>query len=197
MAYFNYVLAEKKGLSPRDVHIINMVNQNKVEDVSEQLQLEMEKDNISRLKAFDLITMIKGTKKQNEFQRLRLTKKGKSLHNALQIANTVPNDFEMATYIITAYKKLDKKVSSENKIIELIAWFRVETGFTHKEIFTVLNAFINDDNQMDYSNILDNIFWKRPHMYAIHKKIEDSRLHAYYNHNKVMFDRKFEKLKND
>ncbi len=39
---------------------------------------------------------------------MRLTKKGKAWLNDLQVANTVPNDFEMAKYIITAYKKLDK-----------------------------------------------------------------------------------------
>ena len=133
-------------------------------------------------------------KSDSEFMRLRLSKKGKTWLKELQIPNTVPNDFEMATYIINAYKKLDKSVTSEAKIVELIAWFRVETGFTHRQIFTVLNTFINDDNQMEYSNILDNIFWKRPHMYAVNKKIEDSRLYAYYNHNKPLFKKKFEKL---
>lgn len=195
MAYFNYQLAEKKGLSPRDVHILNMLNQNKVEDVSEQLQLEMDEENIKRLNAFELMSTVKAKRKSDsEFMRLRLSKKGKAWLNELQIPNTVPNDFEMATYIITAYKKLDKKVTSESKIVELIAWFRVETGFTHRQIFTVLNTFIKDDNQMEYSNILDNIFWKRPHMYATHKKLEDSRLYAYYQHNKALFDKKFEKL---
>ncbi len=194
MAYFNYFLAEEKGLSPRDVHLLSMLNQNRVEDISKQIEVEMEEENMKRLLAFELLTLIKGTKKQTEYQRMRLSKKGKALFNALQIADTVPNDFEMAKYIIAQYKKLDKKVTSPNKIVELIAWFRVETGFTHRQMFVILDTFIKDDDQMEYSNILDNIFWKRPHMYATKKTLENSRLYAYYSHNKPMFEKKFEKL---
>lgn len=194
MAYFNYQLAEKKGLSARDVHLISMINQNKSEDVSRQIEAELGEDNLKRLLAFDLVTLIKGTKSQTELQKIRLTKVGKELYTNLQIPETVPNDFEMTDYIVTEYKKLDKQVKSKPNITKLIAWFRVETGMTHREIYTVLNTFVNDDEQMEYSNILDNIFWKRPHMFAVHKNIEDSRLYAYYTHRKAFFDNKFEKL---
>ena len=194
MAYFNYRLAESRGLSPRDVQLLQMLKQNKTEDLSEQLQLEMDTENIKRLKAFDLMTMIKGKKKDTEFQKLRLSKKGNKWLNDLQTADTVDNDFQMFEYAKKVYKQLNKDIGDETNTISLIAWFRCETGMSHKQIFIVLDYFVKDDSQMNYSNVLEYVFWKRPHIHAVKPSLKDSRLWGYYNKHKNMFDTKFLRL---
>lgn len=194
MAYFNYQLAEKRGLSPRDAHLISMINQNKTEDVSEQIGLEMGEDNMKRLLAFELVTMIKGTKKQTDFQKLRLSKKGKKWYRDLQTVNTVHNDFEMFNYVKRIYMDLGKDIGDDNTVVNLIAWFRAETGFNHKQIYILLKTFVEDDSQMEYSNVLEYVFWKRPHLYATNQNLKDSRIWKYYNHHKAMFENKFKAL---
>ena len=198
MAYFNYKLAESRGLSPRDVHILQLLKQNRSEDLSEQLQLEMDEENIKRLKALDLMSMVKAKRKSDsEFVRLRLSKKGNTWYNDLQTADTVENDFELFKYVKKVYKDLNKDIGDENNVISLIAWFRCETNFTHKEIFVVLDALLKDNNQMEYSNVLANLIWKRPHIHAVKPALKDSRLWKYYQKNKERFDNRFAKLKYD
>lgn len=195
MAYFNYKLAEKRGLSPKDVHILQLIRQNRTEDMSEYLILEIEEENLKRLLAFDLLTTVKAkNKKDHDYRRLRLSKKGNTWYSDLQTVNTVENDFEMFNYVKKIYVQLQKDIGDENNVVNLIAWFRGETQFTHKQIFVLLNTFVNDDAQMSYSNILEYVIWKRPHIHAVKPALKDSRLWKYYINNKVAFDNKFEKL---
>ena len=194
MAYFNFKLAETREIAPIDVFILQLIHQNRTEDTSEAINLVLDDDSIKRLYALELIHMIKGTKKMNDLQKLRLTKKGKKWYEELQTYQTVENDFKLFETLKKIYLKEDKEIGSEKKCINLIAWFRVETGFTHREIWLIAKHFVSDETRMKYSNVLEYAFYKGDSVFSVKPKLEDSKMFNFYEKNKKWFDNQFKKL---
>lgn len=195
MAYFNLELIEQRQLHPLDAFLLQLIHQNKAEDTSEAIALCMNDESLSRLLEFGLIETIKGTKKMNEFQRVRLSKKGKKWYRDFQSYKTVDNDFKLFETLKKIYLAEDKEIGSEKKTLSLIAWFRNETGFSHKEIWLIAKKFVQDEDRMEYSKVLEFVFWKKQNNFQTHAKLEDSKLYLYYEKHKRQFDAAFEKMK--
>lgn len=195
MAYFNTELAKSRELHPLDVFILQIIHQNKSNDMSEDLVLLMDEENIQRLYAFDLIHMIKGTKKMTDFQKLRLSKKGSKWLKDFQTYDVVENDIKLFTALKEVYLNAEKEIGSEKKTKELIAWFRNETGWNHKQIWIVAKAFVRDEHRMEFSKVLEYAFWKSTNHFQVVPKLEDSKMYSYYEKFKPTFDKEFEKVK--
>lgn len=195
MAYFNTELAKDKGLHPIDIFILQLLHQNKSDDTSEDIALIMDDDSMKRLHAFGLMEMIKGTKKMDEFQKLRLSKKGKKWLSDLQTYNIVENDVKVFESLKAIYIEEGKEVGSEKKTKELIAWFRNETGFNHRQIWLIAKKFVNDVDRMEYSKVLEYAFWKSTNHFQVQPKLEDSKMFSYYEKHKDWFEVEFKKLK--
>jgi hypothetical protein len=176
MAYFNTELAKSRELHPLDIFILQIIHQNKTDDMSEDLALLMSDENIQRLYSFNLIEMIKGTKKMNEFQKLRLSKKGKKWLKDFQTYKVVENDYKLFKTLKEIYLSEDKDIGSEKKTLELIAWFRLETGFTHRQIWLVAKKFVEDKERMEFSMVLEYAFWKSANHFQTTPKLEDSKM---------------------
>ena len=194
MAYFNTKLAKLRELHPIDIYILQIIHQNRTEDMSEDLILIMDDDSLKRLNAFGLMNMIKGTNKMNEFQRLRLSKKGKKWLTDFQTYRVVDNDYKLFETLKEIYLSESKDIGSEKKTLELIAWFRLETTFTHRQIWLIAKKFVQDENRMEYSQILQYVFWRSSNHFQTHPKLEDSKMYIYYEKYKDFFDKEFEKL---
>jgi len=195
MAYFNTKLAKSRELHPIDVYILQIIHQNRTDDMSEDLILIMDDDSLKRLNAFGLMEMIKGTKKMNEFQRLRLTKKGKKYLSDFQTYDIVENDIKLFDTLKKIYVDADKEVGSEKKTKELIAWFRNETAFNHKQMWLIAKKFVQDDDRMEYSKMLEKVFWSSTNHFQTQPKLEDSKMWIYYEKHKDWFDTEFKKMK--
>lgn len=195
MAYFNTELAKSRQLHPLDIFILQIIHQNKSNDMSEDLVLLMEEENMKRLQEFGLMTLIKGTKKMNEFQRLRLSKKGSKWLKDFQSYDVVENDIKVFDTLKKIYADEGKEVGSEKKTKELIAWFRNETGFNHRQIWLIAKKFVNDEDRMEYSKVLEYAFWKSTNHFQVNPKLEDSKMYSYYEKHKEWFDNEFKKLK--
>jgi len=154
----------------------------------------MDDENIKRLNAFGLMNMIKGTNKMNEFQKLRLSKKGKKWLTDFQTYRVVDNDYKLFETLKEIYLSESKDIGSEKKTLELIAWFRLETTFTHRQIWLIAKKFVQDENRMEYSQILQYVFWRSSNHFQTHPKLEDSKMYIYYEKYKDFFDKEFEKL---
>ena len=194
MAYFNIELAATRELHPLDVFILQILHQNKAEDMSENLALLMDDENIQRLYAFNLIEMIKGTNKMNEFQKLRLTKKGNKFLDDFQSYKTVENDFKLFNTLKEIYIKKNKEIGSEKKTVNLIAWFRLETTMTHREIWFLIKEYVLDDEKMEYSHVLQYVFWKKENNFQTKPKLEDSKLYNFYKEKENYFQSNFKKI---
>jgi hypothetical protein len=195
MAYFNLKLIEQRKIHPVDAFLLQLIHQNRAEDASEAIALCMDDESLQRLYAFGLITMIKGTKKMNEFQKLRLTKKGKKWYRDFQSYQTVENDFKLFETLKEIYLAEEKEIGSEKKTLSLIAWFRVETGFSHKEIWLIAKKFVQDEERMEYSKMLEKVFWSSTNHFQTQPKLEDSKLYLYYEKYKQQFDAAFKKMR--
>ena len=194
MAYFNTELAKTRGLHPTDIFILQLIHQNRTQDMSEDLALTFDDDSMRRLYSLELVTMIKGTKKMDEFQRLRLSNKGKKWLSDFQTYQTVENDFKLFETLKNIYLKEGKEIGSEKKTVDLIAWFRLETGFTHREIWLIAKNFVQDETRMEYSYMLERIFWSSTNHFQTKAKLEDSKLYLFYEKYKDKFNKEFEKL---
>ena len=194
MAYFNIELAATRELHPLDVFILQILHQNKAEDMSENLALLMDDENIQRLYAFNLIEMIKGTKKMNEFQKLRLTKKGKKWLTDFQTYRVVGNDYKLFETLKEIYLRESKDIGSEKKTLELIAWFRLETTFTHREIWFLAKDYVLDAEKMKYSHVLQYVFWKKENNFQTKPNLSSSKLWTYYEGKKDYFNKEFQKI---
>lgn len=195
MAYFNTKLAKSRELHPIDIYILQIIHQNRTDDMSEDLILLMDDDSLKRLNAFGLMEMIKGTKKMNEFQRLRLTKKGKKWLSDFQTYDIVENDIKLFDTLKQIYVDADKEVGSEKKTKELIAWFRNETQFTHREIWFLAKDYVLDDEKMKYSHVLQYVFWKKENNFQTKPNLSLSKLWIYYEGKKDYFNKEFQRIK--
>ena len=194
MAYFNTKLAKSRELHPIDIYILQLIHQNKSDDMSEDLVLIMDDDSLKRLHAFGLMEMIKGTNKMNEFQKLRLSKKGKKYLSDFQTYNVVENDIKLFDTLKQIYVDADKEVGSEKKTKELIAWFRNETSFTHREIWFLAKSFIMDEGRMKYSQVLQFAFWKKENNFQVKPNLSSSKLWSLYEGKKDYFNKEFQKI---
>ena len=194
MAYFNTKLAKLRELHPIDIYILQIIHQNKSNDMSEDLVLLMDDDILKRLHAFGLMEMIKGTNKMTEFQKLRLSKKGKKWLSDFQTYNIVENDIKLFDTLKQIYINADKEVGSEKKTKELIAWFRVETEFTHREIWFLAKDYVLDDEKMKYSYVLQYVFWKKENNFQTKPNLSSSKLWTYYEGKKDYFNKEFQKI---
>ena len=73
--YINIELLDTKGLGPSDLLVLQLLKQNKFENMAPALE-GLGTYRLDILTRLDLIHEIKGTKKQSYWEKLRLTKKG-------------------------------------------------------------------------------------------------------------------------
>ena len=172
----------QKGLSPYDQFLMQLVFQNTSEDMSEQLQIYMEMDNLTRLLALELLTEVKAkNKKESEFRRLRLSKKGKEVLRNSQIADYTENDEKLFEYIVELYNKAGNSVGNDVKVKQLLAWFRVEAGTTRKAIYLAIKSYVDDLVDSDDEKFIasvENYIWKAPSVFSTKWTLGDSKLYT-------------------
>lgn len=164
-------------------------------DVSEKVaSLVMEDDNIEYLLQNDYIKYIKGKKNQNEFERMRLGKKGTKFLNDLDEPMVEDQDLMIFDWLSDIYKKRQKEIGNGKKTKRLIASFREKSGIEKNKLAFLCRTFIEDENEQEYSHRLEYVFWKPANVFQTKFNLEDSRLWKYYNKQKQFFDQQFKKL---
>ena len=172
--YINVNFAEKNGLSPTDIIYLQVVNQNRTEDLQSYLNKML-----PSIVAKRYTTTIKSGE-------TRLNKEGKELLIKLQTPNYNENDDKLADFLIEKYKEENLNVCSRTKLLKLIAWFRAETSLTHKEIYKLIVSYFESE-ESKYNKRLDYLFWKPVNAYSV-QKLSDSRLYNWYESNMEMFN---------
>lgn len=177
--YLNFELAYKKDFTLLDVIAIQLIHQNSNGD-SELFLKDVSNDLLVKLNNLDLLTMVKAkNKEQSRRSLLRLSKKGKDLYTLLTTYKANEGDELIYKFMSDVYKQLDKKQASKNKMIKLIASFRLESGMTVEEIYKICKEFVNDSENMEYNHSLERVFFAPENAYSKFN-LGDSRLWNYY-----------------
>lgn len=192
--YINTELIIEKGYIEDDCKVLQFIFQNRFKDESKAIIRNITDRQLDLFYEKELVKEIKSTKKQNQFQKMRLTSKGKKLLEDFQTWDTCDNDLIVFNWLKNLYKKRGKEIGSEQKCKELIAWFRIESGIAENNLLHLCRTFVSDDDRMEYSNFLQYIFWKSENHFQTKPKLSESKLWLYYEKYREKFDREFEKL---
>lgn len=192
--YINFKLASNKGYSVSDIIYLQIINQNKLEDLSDIIK----NIPVKTLEAYNeasLTVSIKKTKKdQSEESLLRLTSKAKDLLEDIQIPEINEDDLQLYSWLESIYLKAGKEVGNRKKTKIWISLFRSNSGIEKNHLAFLCKAFMNDDKQFEFSQRLEYIFFKPSNMFTVKFDLEQSRLYQYYLKNESFFSSQFEKL---
>lgn len=193
MSYINFKLLEEKDIRPNEYLILQAAYQNSFEDTSEVISLLVTDDQrFEDLINSGYLKYIKGTKKQNQLQKLRIDKKGKKLLEDVESTDVTEEDLKIADWLINLYKKEGKEIGNKKKTKEYIANFRINSGINKNKLAYLCQKFLYDN--LENSNKLEYVFFKPKGVYNTRFDINESWLYRYYEKNKEKFDKEFEKL---
>jgi hypothetical protein len=189
--YVNFEFIKDK-VTPVELIVLQMCKQQKNEDLSDSL--EPFENLIPSLIRRELLTEIKGTKKQSPLSKLRISDKGKKLLEKAQIPLILDEDVRIFEWLEDVYKSSDKEIGNRKKTQQYIANFRVESGIDRNKLAKLCKTFIDDDSNFEWSKRLEYLFWKPRNVFDTTFDIEQSRLYMYYLQNKTIFDKQFSKM---
>lgn len=195
--YINTKLIEEKGFIVDDCKVLQLIHQNKSNDESNSIANNISDRQLELFYEQKLVYEVKGTKKQTSFHKIRLTSKGKKLLEDFQLYEVLDEDIKVFEWMKALYLKADKEVGSERKCKELIAWFRVESQICRNELIYLCKTFVNDDTRMEYSKVLQYIFWKSENHFQTKPVLSQSKLWQYYEKYREKFDEVFASLVNN
>lgn len=196
MAYINTKLISEKGYIEDDCKVLQLIHQNKSNDESKSIANNITDRQLELFYEQGLVYNIKGTKKQTTFEKMRLTTKGKKLLEDFQLFDVLEEDVKVFEWMKDLYLRADKEIGSEQKCKELIAWFRVESQICRNELIHLCKTFVNDESRMEYSKVLQYIFWKSESHFQTKPVLSQSKLWQYYEKYRESFDKVFESLSN-
>lgn len=183
--YINHKYLKNSDLEWQDVLILQLVKQGDGGILfKEQYELLLDEG---------YLTLIRGKKSDSENLKLRLGDRGKEFLDNLEEAETLEEDSVVFEWLCDIYKKLGKEIGSKKKTLSYIKDFRVKSGIDKNRLINLCSTFVGDENQMEYSNILQNVFFKPTNVYTTRFSLEDSRLWKYYLKHEEAFKIEWQK----
>jgi hypothetical protein len=175
--YINFKTLVDIRLQPEDVVFLTAIKQKATDYLIETYWLE----SYNRLVARSLIESIKTLKKgAHPFTGLRLSSAGKKVLDALEEAEVEEEDKVVFEWLKKHYKKLGKEVGNGAKTQRHIRDFRIKSGIEKNNLLELCLAFLKDEDNMQYNNILEYAFYKAPTAFETRFNLEESRLYKYY-----------------
>lgn len=185
--YVNFSYAAQKQISPQTIINLQLISQNRFEDLSEILKNNLNTDDLSDLEQKGYITHIRAKNKaQTVYNTVRLSDKGKELLENLQIPEIDESDLIIAEWLKAKYIEADKSIGNFKKTKMYIALFRVNTGIARNNLARLCNAFLEDSENFEWSKKLEFLFFKPSNPYEKFD-IEQSRLYQYYKSKQDYF----------
>lgn len=186
-----YHKAFKKGIHPSTLNVMELLNGATIARPVEPILKHLLNDKIvMELVGNGLTEWVKGKNKDSYISRLRLNKKGRSWLRGFNSVHVDEHDNELFQWLSEFYLKRNKKIGNSEETKRLISWFRVESNLTIQQIFLLVREFVHDENNMEYSNVLEYIFFKPKSLYD-KKELSASRLWQFYRDNETSINNKF------
>ena len=184
--YINFDIVKEKGLMPTDVMILQLISQNRTDNLAHYIAMSIGDELLELLEKESLVEYIKGTKKQSEFEKIRLTSKGKKLLEAVQIPNTTEADIKMADYLMEMYLSHDdgdRRIGNKKKVITYCTIFRSRMQLSLHQMYWLCWYFLQE---YAYTKVLQYIFYNdNKHRYSsFEAQFEESPLYQFLSENK-------------
>jgi hypothetical protein len=192
--YVNFNLIASRNFNPQDAVFLQLISQNKVEDLSETIEKSMGAEYLHFYEEEGLITYVKGSKNDSIFKKVRLSSKGATFLEDLQVPEITEEDLIFYDWLEGIYKSTDRAVGNRRKTKAWIANFRAHSGIEKNRLAFLCKKFIDDPSEFEWSKVLEYLFFKPSTVYQVKFDIEQSRLYQYYLKHKQFFDTKFETL---
>ena len=177
--YINFEYCKKQGLSLLEVTAIQLIHQNSNGDMEEHLE-ELPRNVLNKLFNMELLKFVRQARKnQTTRNRVRLSKHGKDFYTRMTTYKLIEDDEKIYNFLQKVFSKLDKTQVSRNKMLKLIASFRLESGLNAKEVYELCKAFVNDSDAMEYTHKMDYLIFKPENAYSKFN-LGDSRLWNYH-----------------
>lgn len=196
--YINFKYSASKNLKIGDIFILQMCKQQMYEDLSIELEGLCSGSGKLLEKLFDkgYLHIIKGKKDDTIWHKARLSAKGKELLDDIETPEVIDEDIVIFEWLKKVYLKREKLVGNAKKCKSYISFFRVNSGIRGNCLAHLAKAFLDDDEQQQWSIRLDYVFFKAPNAFSTRFDLEESKLYKYYSNNKAKFDAEFEKILN-
>lgn len=196
--YINFVIAKNRGLSPTDVANLQLISQNKTEDLEEIITDNIQLSVLNWYQELEYVTLVRAKNKSDSIQnRIRLSPKGNDLLEDLQVPQINDDDLQLYNWLEKTYQKEGKELGNRKKTKLYIALFRVNSGIDRNKLALLCKAFMNDSSQFEWSNKLEFLFFKPGNVFSVKFDLEQSKLYQYYIKHKEHFDNKFAKIDED
>lgn len=196
--YLNHKKILELGLAPWQILLLDVARQNKkdnnLEDIIASYIVEdsMYEDMIES----NLLKYIKGNKKDSDFSKLRIGKRGKEILEKIQEADVTDDIIKIRDWMVLEYQKRDKKAGNKKRLSEGLAQFSAETSITKNHLATLILEFLSDDDNMEYNNIAEKALFSSKNIYSRKFNINECRLFSFYEKRKEYFIKKFKTIKN-
>lgn len=192
--YINFELLKEKDLDIKSVLLLQACSQNRTEDLGEFMSKNWNPLDIQLLYKKGLIEFIKGKKNQSDFSKARATKRGKDVLDELETPLINSDDLRVFDWLEKVYKDSGKEVGNRKKTKMYIALFRVHSQIDRNKLGLLINSFLKDDSQMEYSHRMEYLFFKPSSVFQVKFDIEQSRLYQFYLNSKEAFDNAFKQF---
>lgn len=186
--YINFSVLSKEELIPLHVFTLIAVKQKEF-GYLEFINLTCIEDLIDK----EFIKRIKVPKKlEGTAESLRITPKGNKFLEELETPEVEEEDKVVFEWLKKHYKKLGKEVGNGARTQRHIRDFRTKSGIQKNNLLKLCLAFIQDEDNMQYNNILEYCFYKPLTAFQTRFQLEDSRLYKYYLKREDYFKSVFE-----
>ncbi len=163
MSYINYEILTAKGLSLQKLGVLTLIKQNRIEDLSQQIEFEV-KDTIivEKLSEMGYIEQIKGKAKDTFYQKLRTTKSGNEVLDLISTPLITDADIQMYNYLCEMYLNEDatRTLGNRKAGLRYCAEFRQIMGFTPHEMYYLCQMFVSNTT---FTKVLEYIFFEKKH----------------------------------
>lgn len=172
--YINLDLLEKHDIIWKDNKyiVLQCIKQKEYE------RLEDCKDILNELWKGDYLTLIKKTSKNiPNYMRVRLSKKGKMFLKDSEIVGITPEGKKLAALLIELYDNRNLKIANKKKVVELISWFLMDSGFEPRDVYQTVEYYVISTG-LKYISNLNNLIWKGENLFATNWNLSDSKLYG-------------------
>ena len=188
--YINTKVVLDNELNLQQVVLMQLLKQNKNEDLSEWLESYNGDIDVLRDKGF--ISEVKPkTKKESPYKRLRLSDKGNSTLEDLLTPEVHEDDKKICDWLVNHYKKLGKDIGNRKRTERHIRDFRVQSGIIKNNLVKLCLDFLSENEEQ--SRVLEYVWYYPKTAFATKFNIYDSWLFKHYEKNKERLDLEFEK----
>ena len=191
--YVNTNIVKHYNLNLQQVALLQILYQAKNEDVSERL--ESYNGDLDVLNEKSFLSEVKAKNKQESvYKRLRLSKKGREVLDAIETPEVTEDSLRIFEWIKQIYISAGKDLGNQKKTKMFIAQFSAESGIQRNALAFLIQNFINDESQFEWSKVLQYLFFKGDSVFNIKFDLHSSRLYQYYLKNQNYFDNKFQEF---